>query len=394
MNKQEFLLKIQKEPIINSHSHHLEDREHHTMNLRNVLKNSYVSWCSVEIPETNSKEEKEAFFDAIRTRSYFVWMEKALMDLYDMKEPLNADSWDKYDHAIQRMHQDKQWHLKILQEKCKYKTVCLDAFWNPGDDNRHPELFRPAYRINSMFYGYNQMVRDHNGNNFQIIQNSAITDIDNYIKLIEYVILKKKEEGCITLKCALAYDRSLNFGVASKEMAQKAMTENPEDKDVKAFQDYIFDRICKIAAKVKMPVQIHTGLGRMEESNAMQLQSLISRNPDTTFLLMHGSYPWISDIAGLTHTYSNVWADLCWIPLISPTAARNLLHELIDVCNMDRVVWGCDTWTSEESYGARKAFLEVLSKVLCERVESGMMREVDAYRYAKAIMYSNADKLF
>ena len=77
----------------------------------------------------------------------------------------------------------------------------------------------------------------------------------------------------------------------------------------------------------------------------------------------------VSDIAGLAHVYSNVWADLCWLPLISPTAAHRLMHELIDVCNTDRVVWGCDTWTSEESYGARLAFLEVLSQVLYERVE-------------------------
>jgi len=105
---------------------------------------------------------------------------------------------------------------------------------------------------------------------------------------------------------------------------------------------------------------------------------------------MHGSYPWTSDIAGLTHAYPNVWADLCWLPLISPTAAQSLMHELIDVCNADRLVWGCDTWTSEESYGARLAFLEVLSQVLYERIEKGMMCERDAIRYAKGIMHDNA----
>ena len=142
-----------------------------------------------------------------------------------------------------------------------------------------------------------------------------------------------------------------------------------------------------------MPIQIHTGLGLMTGSNAMQLQPLIAHNPDTTFLLMHGSYPWIQDIAGLTHAYPNVWADLCWLPLISPAAAQRLLHELIDVCDANRVVWGCDTWTSEESYGARLAFLDVLSRVLTERVADDMMRESDAIRYAKAVLHDNAARL-
>jgi predicted TIM-barrel fold metal-dependent hydrolase len=108
---------------------------------------------------------------------------------------------------------------------------------------------------------------------------------------------------------------------------------------------------------------------------------------------MHGSYPWIGDIAGLTHNYPNVWADICWLPLISSAAAYSLLHELIDVCDANRVVWGCDTWTGEESYGARLAFLDVLSRVLYERVEAGLLNEHDARHYAKAIMHDNAERL-
>ena len=131
----------------------------------------------------------------------------------------------------------------------------------------------------------------------------------------------------------------------------------------------------------------------MIDSNAMQLQPLIARNPRTTFLLMHGSYPWTDDIAGLTHVYTNVWADLCWLPIISPAAAHRLMHELIDVCDADRVIWGCDTWTSEESYGARMAFLDGLSRVLSERMDAGLMREQDALRYARAILHDNLARL-
>ena len=393
MNRNEFFLGLQNEPIINSHSHHLQDKDNQTLNLENILRNSYVNWCARPIPTLNSKGEIRSWLNAVRTRSYFIWLEKALMALYGIEEPLDSDTWDAYDQAIRKAHEEKNWHLTILRDKCKYEAIFLDAFWNPGDNNDHPDLFRPAYRVNSLFFGYNRKAKDHNGNNFQLLQNQLITDITEYIKLIDNVLRKEKQAGCSVLKCALAYDRTLSFEIGTKENAQKAMRENPHENDIRAFQSYVFDKVCEIAAELSMPVQIHTGLGLMAGSNAMQLQPLIARNPDTTFWLMHGSYPWVSDIAGLTHAYPNVWADLCWLPLISPTAAHRLMHELIDVCNADRVVWGCDTWTSEESYGARLAFLEVLSQVLYERVELGRMRESDAQRYAKAIMHDNAAKI-
>ncbi|HZJ58583.1 MAG TPA: amidohydrolase family protein [Clostridia bacterium] len=390
MNKEKFLSCIQNEPIINSHSHHLQDVDHRGLNLQNVLRSSYVNWCHKPVPDGNSKDETALWLNSVRNRSYFIWIEKAMMDLYGIDEHLDADTWYIFDGAIRKAHSGGAWHLSILRDQCNYRAIFLDTFWKPGDDNNHPDLFKPAYRVNSLFYGYNRTARDHNENNFQLLEDRSITDIDEYIKLIGDVIHRKREAGCTVIKCALAYDRSLGFGDGTKENAQRAMNENPDEDDIRAFQNYVFDRICEIAAELSMPVQIHTGLGLMAGSNAMQLQPLISRNPNTIFWLMHGSYPWTSDIAGLAHVYPNVWADLCWLPLISPTAAHRLMHELIDVCNADRVVWGCDTWTGEESYGARLAFLEILSQVLCERVDMGRMREGDAQRYARAVMYDNA----
>lgn len=393
MDRTELLNELKGKPIVNSHSHHLRDEEQHVLGLEGVLRNSYVNSCGAPFPAIDSREAVSRWLDTVRCRSYFLWLEKALMELYGIGEPLSADNWEIFDKAIREAHQDKEWHLRILREKCGYQAVLLDTFWSPGEDNGHPELFKPAYRINSMFFGFNQEAADHNGNNIQADNGRHITDIDEYTAFCEEIIQGRKQAGCPVLKCALAYDRSLNFGVATKEQAQKAMRASASAEDIRHFQDYLFDQICRIAAALSMPVQIHTGLGLMKGSNAMCLQPAIERNPDTTFLLMHGSYPWTADIAGLTHSYTNVWADLCWLPIISPTAARRLMHELIDVCDADRVVWGCDTWTSEESYGARLAFLDTLTHVLTERMEDGLMQESDARRYAKAVMYDNAAEI-
>lgn len=320
MDKKEFLSLLQNQPIINSHSHHLPDNDHYQLTLKAVLTNSYVSWCATPLPSENSKEEIIAWLNAVRTRSYFVWLEKALMELYDIKENLNADNWDLYDNAISQGHQYKNWHIRLLREKCGYKAILLDTYWSPGEDNGHPDLFMPAYRINSLFFGYNQRAKDHNGNNIQLLYNRSISDIDEYINFINQVIWDKKQSGCTVLKCALAYDTSLDFGEASKYQAQKAMKEEPNAENIKRFQEYVFDCICKTAAELEMPIQVHTGLGLMKGSDAMQLQPLIDRNKHTTFLLMHGSYPGPAILQGLLmfiQMYGRIFAGyLSYHPLL------------------------------------------------------------------------------
>jgi len=82
MDRIEFLRELEREPIVNSHSHHLRDRDQHALTLDALLRNSYVSWCGATLPPAHSRADIEAWLRAVRTRSYFVWLEKALMELY------------------------------------------------------------------------------------------------------------------------------------------------------------------------------------------------------------------------------------------------------------------------------------------------------------------------
>ena len=70
-----------------------------------------------------------------------------------------------------------------------------------------------------------------------------------------------------------------------------------------------------------------------------------------------------------------------------------MLHELIDVCNADHIIWGCDSATADESYSAKLAMMDVLADVLTERVEAGVMREKSAERYAQMLLHDNGAKL-
>ena len=50
-----------------------------------------------------------------------------------------------------------------------------------------------------------------------------------------------------------------------------------------------------LSARYELPFQIHTGHGRIQGSNPMNLVDLIEANPRTKFILFHGGFPWVGE---------------------------------------------------------------------------------------------------
>lgn len=391
----ELMSYMQNHRIINTHSHHLEDKRFETVTLDSLLADSYVNWSGVQLPQTPA--ERDDYLKKVQFRSYFVWLQKALQDIYGFEEPISPGNWDGISRLIAAAHKDSRYHLDVLQKKCGYRKVILDAYWQPGSDNGHVGFFTPALRVNSFFFGYSSDSTDHNGNNCRSLYDITAQNIDDYVEAMKTVILQKQKQGCIALKCALAYDRDLHFRSADKAQANRALTCTDSERtpeDVRVFQDYLFQQICEISAETGLPLQCHTGLGLLQGSRAIHLTQAIARNPDTKFVLLHCGFPWTDDICGLLHNYANVYPDLSWLPLLSPTAAKQMIHQLIELGNSDKVCWGCDTWTSEESYGALLAFRQVLTAVLSEKIQNGYFRPDDAKKIIDCYLYDNAAALY
>jgi glucuronate isomerase len=384
---------MQGKPVFNTHSHFLEPSTISPYNLDSLLANSYVNW---RLKAPTGIEGRAGFLDAVRTNSYFVWLQKSLQSLYGLDGPITAANWDELSHRIAAAHAGEGRSLAILKDVCGYENVLHDPYWNPQQANPHPGFFAPAYRINMFLYGWCREAHDHNGHNAQTVLGTDIRDIDEYVAMMRNAILRRKAEGCVALKSALAYDRELDFRETPKNAAQKALSAGcgAGDEEIQAFQDYVFFAICHIAAELGMQLQNHTGLGHLRRTNAMQMREVIEKNPDTKFVLFHGSYPYTDDIGGLLHNFGNVYPDLCWLPLISSSACERLLAELIDVGTSDKISWGCDTWTAEESFGALLAARHVIAKVLSVKVKDGYLTLPDAEKFAERILHDNAVKLY
>ena len=67
---------------------------------------------------------------------------------------------------------------------------------------------------------------------------------------------------------------------------------------------------------------------------------------------------------------------------------------MLDVTTADKLMWGCDTWTPEESYGALLAMRDVLSRALADRIDLGLCDLEGAKDLIGRILSRNAAALF
>jgi hypothetical protein len=294
-------------------------------------------------------------------------------------------------------HADPEHHFRLLSDRCRYGFVVQDSYWQPGYDLGRPDLFRPTYRINAWAMCPRPGMVDHNDNSPWHESGFDPETLDDYLELLEAAIMAARERGAVAIKSALAYDRPVAFDNPDLEAARRAFRAEGEigSEDAQAFGDVVLHRVCRIAEKLDVPFQVHLGLGIIPGSGPMLFEPIIAQYPNVRFDLFHCGYPWVDEIGGLLHNYDNVVADLCWLPLISTTAAVRALHEYLDVArSSDRIVWGDDTWTGEEAFGALRAWEYVVARVLSERTGEGLCSPSYASRLAEKLMWENAEKLF
>lgn len=381
-------------PVASSHIHHRPPEVHRGLDLARLLNDSYVGWGG---RDATVAAERGEFIAQLGANTYFVWLSRAVAEIYRQGE-ITPENWDNISDAISEAHRDPEHHFRLLRDTCRMSFGVQDAYWNPGDDMGRPDLFKATLRINAWVMCHGPQVQDHNDNSPWQQPGFEPATLEEYLARCTAAVEAAAARGAVALKSALAYDRSLDFGNPDEDLARRAFGAAPDEAteaERRAFGDVVMHHICRVAAATGLPLQVHLGLGILAGSRPMLFEPTIAAHPETTFDLFHCGYPWVGELGGLLHNYPNTYADFCWLPLISTTAAVRALHEYLDVgFSTDRLLWGDDTGTAEEAHGARLAWEHVVSRVLHERVTAGWLTRPLAETLAEKLMYGNVEKLF
>jgi len=379
--------------IISSHCHHLPDEEFSNIGLSYILENSYCAW--MEPAPKMERDAVDVYVNKMKTNTYFRWLQRSLLELYGLE--LSGDTYLELDKRIRAAHTDPDHHLNLLRETCNYEYNVLDNYWAPGTNNGHPEIFKHTYRCDSFLCAYDYDIKTQDGVSAYdfAMRKEDTPDFDSFVRNMEQAIRAGKANGASAIKLAIAYFRSLDIEKTTYEMASEAfLNPNPSEEQIKWFSDFVVWEVVQLAAELDIPVLIHTGLGMLYKSNAMSLRLLIDENPGTRFVLFHGGFPWTDDVLGLLHNYKNVIADFNWLPLICTNKAIEFIINALETGGAHRMCWGCDTWTSEESYGARLAMEHALGIALTHFVQDGAFDVEYAKYVVTRILYENPKEIF
>lgn len=186
-----------------------------------------------------------------------------------------------------------------------------------------------------------------------------------------------------------------------KQFVHKPATLKPEE--IKAIQDNLFRKCIQCATEYKLPIKLHTGyfagynsmvLSRVRD-NLCDLVPLIKDFPNTTFVLMHISYPYQHELIALCKHYRNVYADMCWSWIINPASAIQFLKEFLITAPAHKIfTFGGDYIPVELVPGHARIARRGITLAISELLQEGWLSESDAPALIQRIMNGNAHETF
>jgi hypothetical protein len=243
---------------------------------------------------------------------------------------------------------------------------------------------------------------------FGSLADQHITSLDEYLEAVFVVFQRCMEHGAIGIKDQSAYERSLSYDLTPKAEAEAQFNRvlaDPRNSlgwpEGKPLNDYLFHQFMRFARDLDLPMQLHTGhmagvYNRVDKTNAVHLASVLELHREVRFDLFHGNWPYLGDLLYLGKNYPNVALNLCWLHIIDPDYAAELLERSVMVLPHTKVHgFGGDYGDVPEFVAAHLAIArENIAGVLARLVERGWLEEEQALSLAADWLFNNPNKFF
>jgi hypothetical protein len=97
----------------------------------------------------------------------------------------------------------------------------------------------------------------------------------------------------------------------------------------------------------------------------------------------------------LAKGFRNVFIEMSWIYVISPSYAARYLHEWLETVPANKILaFGGDYHNVENAYAHSLIARATVAQVLKEKVASGYLSEAEAMKIATMILHENAIAVF
>ncbi len=291
-----------------------------------------------------------------------------------------------------------------------------------------PKRFRWVFFVDSLLFPFgNQNFIARNGDlalyvplqekklHYELAQEGLVSlpaNLDNYLLFARHLLEDNQRQGGVGIKFEIGYFRSLHFDDPQEATAASVYSKYraggvPTDGEYKDFQDYVFRYLLRESGTMHLPVQIHTAVGTgdfysVTGSTALNLENVLRdpRYDKTTFVLLHGGYPFQEQAIWLT-TRKNVYLDSSLMELyLYPADFKTVLRHWL-LLFPDKVVFGSDAFPFSDSVGAEESYWmavrtarTALAAALAEMVVNHEVTEDQALGFARRYLHDNAAGIY
>jgi hypothetical protein len=235
-----------------------------------------------------------------------------------------------------------------------------------------------------------------------------ITCLDEFLEAVFTIFERMVEKGAVGIKDQSAYERIISFDLTSRADAEKlfnVILSDPRNSlgwpVQKPLNDYLFHEYMRFARELELPVQIHTGhmagnYNRVDKTNAASLASVLELHREVKFDLFHGNWPYLGDLLFLGKNYPNVSLDLCWLHIIDPLYAIELMERAVLTLPHTKVhAFGGDYGDVPEFSAAHlQVARQNIAAALANLVQAGWLKEEQALTIARDWLFNNPNQFF
>lgn len=266
-----------------------------------------------------------------------------------------------------------------------------------------PCKFKPIFRIDGLIYLLSQD-KDLGFNDM----------LDKYDDSLKRAVTK---QGYVGLKTITAYRYGLDIQDRFTRDAQNAyndlkekgkLADWPNQKDEatlreeKPLRDFLVLRAIERSAELKVPFQIHTGVGTSPYVNLAKCHPFLlydalrnEKAQKTQIILVHAGYPYVEEAGYLANQFANVYVDMSVVIPWSYPGIRSKVLQLLELTPTSKLLYGDDGYNVPELFWISVILgKEALSGVLEEMVDIGKLDEDYAYHVAAHVLHENAERLF
>jgi hypothetical protein len=299
----------------------------------------------------------------------------------------------------------KSWFDEAFH-KAGFELMFVDQYWKPFNTELDDRYFALVFHINPLISESSRKPEKGTepGSIYKEADNEGyeINNLDDYLEFCDYLFKKNIENKAVCLKNSQAYSRTLFYEDVPYKDA-RALYDKPSSRltpaEAKKIEDFMFHWIIQKAIEYDLPIQIHTGYlagngNVLDNGQPIKLNNLFLRYPEAKFILFHGGFPWTGEYAALGKMFRNVYLDIVWLPQISREEAVHALDVMFDCVPYNKFFWGGDCGLIEESTGSLEYGKDVVSEVLANRVERGLLSEEVALDIVDRIFRENAIEVF